>query len=178
MHAHLWASCIQGQPASRANQSAANPCSELNDLAASATPDMSVTEDAPTLEKLIRAVRRLRNGRTAGFDEIAPELLKYAEAPISQALHDLFSTVWSSGKVPAEWKEGIIVSLYKGKGSRSCCNSYRPISLLSVPGKVFAHVLLARTLTATARSEQASSTVRLHCWQVYSRCHTCSPVAI
>jgi len=36
------------------------------------------------------------------------------------------------------------VSLYKGKGSRSCCNSYRPISLLSVPGKVLAHVLLAR----------------------------------
>jgi len=65
-------------------------------------------------------------------------------ALISQALHDLFSTVWSSGKVPAEWKEGIIVSLYKGKGSRSCCNSYWPISLLSVPGKVFAHVLLTR----------------------------------
>ena len=80
VHANLWASCIQGQPASRANQSAANPCSELNDLAASATPDMSVTEDAPTLEKVIRAVRRLRNGQTAGFDEIAPELLKYAEA--------------------------------------------------------------------------------------------------
>jgi len=35
------------------------------------------------------------------------------------------------------------VSLYKGKGSRSCCNSYRPISLLSVLGKDFAHVLLA-----------------------------------
>jgi len=31
---------------------------------------------------------------------------------------------------------------------------------------------------ATVRSEQASSTVRLHCWQVYSQCHTCSLVAI
>ena len=31
-----------------------------------------------------------------------------------------------------------------GKGSRSECSSYRPITLLSVPGKVFAHVLLAR----------------------------------
>ena len=126
------------------NQLAANLCSELNYLAASATPDMSIAEDAPTLEEVMRAVRHLRNGRAAGSDEIAPEFLKYAEAPISQALHDLFSTVWSSGKVPAEWKEGIIVSLYKGKGLRSCCNSYRPISLLSVPGKVFAHVLLAR----------------------------------
>ena len=89
---------------------AANLCSELNDLTAAATPDTYVAEDAPTLEEIIRAVRRLQNGRAAGSDKIAPELLKYAEAPISQALHDLFSTVWSSGKVPAEWKEGIIVS--------------------------------------------------------------------
>ena len=43
-----------------------------------------------------------------------------------------------------EWKEAIIVSLYKGKGPRDNCSNYRPISLLSVPGKVFAHVLLAR----------------------------------
>ena len=41
-------------------------------------------------------------------------------------------------------KEAIIVSLYKGKGPRDNCSNYRPISLLSVPGKVFAHVLLAR----------------------------------
>ena len=125
------------------NQSAANLCSELNDLAASATPDTSIAEDASTLEEVIRAVRHLRNGRAAGFDEIAPELLKYAEAPISQALHDLFSTVWSSGKVPVEWKEGIIVSLYKGKGSRSCCNSYRPISL-SIHPSVFISSIMAK----------------------------------
>jgi len=37
-----------------------------------------------------------------------------------------------------------VLSPYKGKGPRSECNSYRPITLLSVPGKVFAHVLLAR----------------------------------
>jgi len=117
------------------NQSAATLCSELNELAASTTLDTSIAEDAPTLEEVIRAV--LRNGRAAGSDEIAPELLKYAEAPISQALHDLFSIVWSSSKVPAEWKEGIIVS-------RSCCDNYRPISLLATPGMFFAHALLAR----------------------------------
>ena len=50
---------------------------------------------------------------------------------------------FSTGRVPAEWKKGIIVSLYKGKGPQSECSSYRPISLLSVSGKVFAHILLA-----------------------------------
>jgi len=83
----------------------------------------------PSLDEVQRAI--LRNGRAAGADDIPPELLKCAIDPVSRALHGLFCTVW---------KEGIVLSLYKGKGSRSECRSYRPIALLSVPGKVFAHV--------------------------------------
>ena len=75
---------------------------------------------------------------------ITPEMLKYAEEPVSEALHKLRGAVWSAWKVPAEWMEAIIVSLYKGNGPHDNCSTYRPISLLSVPGKVFAHVLLAR----------------------------------
>ena len=91
-----------------------------------------------------RAIRRLKNGRAAGADGITAELLKGAEKPVSEALHKVITNVWSTGRVQAEGKEGIIVSLYKGKGSHSECSSYRPISLLSVSGKVFAHILLAR----------------------------------
>ena len=92
------------------------------------------------LHEVTRAIRRLKNGRAAGADGITAELLKGAEKPISEALHKVITNVWSTGltpSVPAEWKEGIIVSLYKGKGSQSECSSYRPISLLSVSGKVF-----------------------------------------
>ena len=77
-------------------------------------------------------------------DNIPPELLKCTLDPVSKALHGLFCAVWRCGKIPAEWKEGIIASLYKGKGPRNQCGSHRPITLLSVLGKVFAHILLAR----------------------------------
>ena len=71
--------------------------------------------------------------------------MKLAPVPAAAtALHELFRKVWTSCHVPSEWKEGIITSLYKGKGAKTDCSSYRPISLLSVPGKVFTHVLLAR----------------------------------
>jgi len=79
----------------------------------------------------------LKNGRAAGADGITAELLKGAEKPISEALHKVIINVWSAGRVTAEWKEGIIVSLCKGKGSQSECSSYRPISLMSVSGKVW-----------------------------------------
>ena len=43
-----------------------------------------------------------------------------------------------------DWRKGVILPFYKGKGSRQDCRNYRGITLLSVPGKVFAHVLLSR----------------------------------
>ena len=39
------------------------------------------------------------------------------------------------GEVAAEWRDGILISLYKGKGPKDECESYRPISLLSVRAK-------------------------------------------
>jgi hypothetical protein len=119
------------------NHPAAASCPALNTTASSAVDDPNTPVDAPTL------VQKLRNGRAAGCDWIPPELLKCALEPISSALHSLFLGIWQSGKVLAEWKEGIIVSLYKGYGGKSDCRSYRPITLLSVPGKMFAHVVLA-----------------------------------
>jgi hypothetical protein len=104
----------------------------------------SINGDAPTMDEVRSAILKMKNGRAPGPDHITAELLKYAIDPVSKALQRLFEKVWRSGSVPTEWKEGIIISLYKGKGPRCNCNSYRPITLLSVPGKVFAHVLLAR----------------------------------
>jgi len=75
---------------------------------------------------------------------VPPEFLKCAVEPISVGLHTLFIRVWESGRVPQEWRNGVVVPLFKGKGARNERSNYRPIWLLSVPGKVFANILLAR----------------------------------
>ena len=85
-------------------------------------PDPDVSSDIPTLEEVKAAINRLRNGKVAGPDHVPPELQKCAINPISSVLHKLFTRVWQSGRVPAEWKEGIIITLYKGKGSRAECS--------------------------------------------------------
>ena len=43
---------------------------------------------------------------------------------------------WKQREVPDEWRRTVIVPLHEEKGSKSECNNYRVISLLSVPGKV------------------------------------------
>ncbi len=51
--------------------------------------------------------------------------------------------------MPDDWKKAIIVPLYKGKGSRNECGSYRGISLLSVPGKVYGRIVTKRLMEVT-----------------------------
>ena len=41
-----------------------------------------------------------------------------------------------------DMRDAKIISLYKNKGERTDCNSYRGIFLLSVVGKIFASIIL------------------------------------
>jgi len=52
-------------------------------------------------------------------------------------------TVWREGRMPEEWKEGIVIPLYK-KGDRMDLNNYRGITLSDVAGKVVGKVVNRR----------------------------------
>jgi len=45
--------------------------------------------------------------------------------------------------LPEEWKESIIVPIYK-KGNKSDCSNYRSISLLPTMYKILSNILLSR----------------------------------
>ena len=84
----------------------------------SAVQDPEIQTNEPTLEQVITATRKLRNGRAPGPNGIPPELLKCAIGPVSHALHTLFVRIWKSGRVPADWRDGIIMTFCKGKGQK------------------------------------------------------------
>ena len=72
-------------------------------------------------------------------------------------LTKLCNSIWRSGRVPETWKEGIIIPIPK-KGDLRDCNNWRGITLLSIPGKVMATVILNRMRSAVdgrLRQEQA-----------------------
>jgi hypothetical protein len=52
-------------------------------------------------------------------------------------------SVWNKEELPQQWKESIIVPIYK-KGYKTDCNNYRGISLLSAAYKILSNILLAR----------------------------------
>ena len=58
-------------------------------------------------------------------------------------LEQLFSVIWQKEIVPRQWRDGLIVNIFK-KGDREDPGNYRGITLLSVVGKVFCKILSNR----------------------------------
>jgi hypothetical protein len=58
-------------------------------------------------------------------------------------LHKLICSAWNKEELPQQWKQFIIVPIYK-KGDKTDCNNYRGISLLSTTYKILSNILLAR----------------------------------
>jgi len=118
------------------NLPAGTPSPDLDAEAENATADISTSIDEPSLNEVITAICKLKNGRAAG-----PEiLLNYSNSQSCQSPKHSIPYSYLSGEQAAYHVTGRMV-LYKGKGHKTDCSNYRPITL---PGKVFAHVLLAR----------------------------------
>ena len=98
------------------------------------------------ISETIKALRKLKNNKATGLDEITAELLKHGKKRVAQELIHLFNLLWHAEDVPEECRQGIIIPLPK-KGCLSDCNNWRGITLLSVPGKAFCSIILNRLKT-------------------------------
>ena len=73
----------------------------------------------------------LKNNTTGGSDGLVGELLKYGGVGMVNMVHQLFEVVWHEETVPKQWREGLIVNLFKKEDKKDPGN-YRGITLLRV----------------------------------------------
>ena len=123
-----------------------NP-SEVDDEAIDSLPQSELCDDldmAPSFEETMAAMGQINTGKAPGPDGIPIELIVHGGVNVHQAVHSLLIAVWGGVPVPQCWIDAILIFLYKGKGPKSACGSYRGISLLEAVGKIYARVLLNR----------------------------------
>ena len=82
------------------------------------------------------AVNWLKWGKAPGICGIHAELLNTGGNAALMSLHADLCSAWNTGITSSDWKKGLVVHLWKGKGNRQDCNNYRGLTLLSVPGNV------------------------------------------
>jgi Reverse transcriptase (RNA-dependent DNA polymerase)/Endonuclease-reverse transcriptase len=101
-------------------------------------------------------IRKLKNGKAPGHDGITNDLIKLAGKEILPYLMDLFNISIKEARVPKEWKEAIIVPIFKG-GARGLVQNYRPVSLTSAVCKIMERLLDLRIKHILEKNEPLSA---------------------
>jgi hypothetical protein len=59
------------------------------------------------------AIAKLKKYKSPGSDQIQAELIQAEGEILLSVIHKLINSVWYKEELPDQWKESIIVSLYK-----------------------------------------------------------------
>ena len=99
----------------------------------------------PSAFEVELAIQKLESCRSPGIGQIPAESVKAGGRTIGAVIHKLIISIWNKEELPEEWKESIIVPIYK-KGDKTDSNNYRGISLLPTTYKILSTVLLSRLI--------------------------------
>lgn len=96
-------------------------------------------------EEMDRVIRKLKDGKSAGGDDIVNEVWKYGGGEVREWLWKICNRVWKGECWSEEWREGIVVPiLKKGKGVK--VEEYRGggVMLTQTAYKVYTVVLVKK----------------------------------
>ncbi|CAE7921300.1 PEPKR2 [Symbiodinium sp. KB8] len=117
---------------------------------------MLTAEDIPSLAELEASLRATSTDRAYGLDDIPGEVIRYGAAEISKSVYALLLKSIFRLTEPVQHKGGTLHCIWKGKGPKQICGSYRGILVSSMLGKS-----LHKTLRGRCSDTLASSTVPL-----------------
>ena len=98
-----------------------------------------------TKSEVKKAIKKLKNGKCAGEDNIINEVLKTGEFCLVDPIVKLLNLILQSEKYPLKWTRILLVTLHKG-GPIDEPDNYRGISISSCLSKLFSVVLYLRIL--------------------------------
>lgn len=96
-----------------------------------------------TLRELQQTIQTMKIG-VIGEDKVHLQMLISMPENTLLLVLNLFNDLWQAGLFPTCWKTAIIIPLLKEGKNPNLVDSYRPISLLSVIGKLFEKIISIR----------------------------------
>ena len=106
--------------------------------------DVKVISDNLFSEKEVMTIcKDLKINKSKGPDGLPPLLFKKICLSIPHSLCQLYRKILQTGIFPDLWKQAVVIPIFK-KSSKSDVTNYRPVSLLSIPSKIFEHILFKK----------------------------------
>ena len=82
----------------------------------------------------------MTTNKAPGIDGIPAEVFKHGGTLLNEYLLKFTQKCWEKQTLPQDFKDAVLIQIYKNKGDRRDCGNYRGISLLSVAGKILAKI--------------------------------------
>ena len=103
-------------------------------------PQIPFDLDPPTYQQITAVIRKMKaSGSPSPLDQLS--VICFKRCPFLRThLTELIRAVWLSGSVPTEWKRACTILIHK-KGDANIPSNFRPITLESIPLKVFTSCL-------------------------------------
>ena len=108
------------------------------------TTSKEYTEPSILEQEVRETIKKSPNSKATGTDNIPADAIKACEEVGVKWLTKIFNQAWQERKVPQDWQRAVVVPIWKNKGSKKECSTYRGISLLSHVGKMYAKILEQR----------------------------------
>lgn len=116
--------------------------------------NLPVLEDIETIDsdnrgetilksEFMEAVKNLKQRKSAGIDNISPELIIFASPKALDTLFQIISNIYETGEIPSDFRKSIIIPIPK-KTTAKKCEDHRTISLLSVASKILTKIIYRR----------------------------------
>ena len=96
--------------------------------------------EPPSFVETQAAVNQLKGGELLG--SVASMLNFSRLVEMLYSCRAVLCSAWNTSIIPTDWKRGLVVPLWKGKGDGQDCNSCCGVRLLEVPGKFFARIII------------------------------------
>ena len=94
----------------------------------------------PSPSEVELANEKLKSHKSPGNYQIPAELINAEGRTICYEVDKIIS-IGNKDELPVEWKELIIIPIYK-RGDKRDCSNYRSISLVPTTYKILSHILL------------------------------------
>ncbi|KAI5089887.1 hypothetical protein C0J45_20022 [Silurus meridionalis] len=110
--------------------------------------------DRISKEEVRAAIKRMKNGKSVGPDDIPVEAWRCLGEMAVEFLTRLFNRILEGERMPEEWRRSVLVPIFKHKGDVQTCSNYRGIKLISHTMKLWERVVEARLREEVTICEQ------------------------
>ena len=95
-------------------------------------------------EEVMENMQRMKNGKAVGPDDIPVEVWKCLGESALKFRTKLYNRTMESERMPEEWRDSVLIPIFKNKGDVQSCSNYRGIKLISHTMKLWERIVEKR----------------------------------